>query len=77
MMLEAVAFHANQNPGITSLFLEREMKTTAFLGAGRMVIFTRLARWPPDCRMCIYCFNHTSTPERTSTEMESGKCSLS
>lgn len=70
-------FHACQNSSITSLFLEREMKTTAFLCAERMVIFKQLAHWPPDSRMCFYCLNHTWTPERTSPEMENGKWSLS
>lgn len=77
MMLQTVVLHAGQNPGITSLFLGREMKTTAFLGAGRMVFLIHLAHWPPDCRMRIYCLDCTRTPERTFTErwrMANGPC---
>lgn len=75
MMLQAVAFHAT-TPGFTSLFLERNMKNYSLFGCrkdGHPHMSCTLSTW----LLCIYSLNHSWTPERTSTEMENGKWSLS
>lgn len=56
MMLQAVAFHASQNPGFTSLVFEREMKTTAFFGCRKdshLHTSCTLATWLLDVHLLL------------------------